>query len=110
MRPPDRDAPPAAPGWQSPPPLRRRLGLGVVAPLCFATAGELNPAVAAAVIARLTIVNCVGAALGGVLVGAIRVGGTLRIGFDVPAALAVVVVLLAPGFATRVRGAVAVPA
>lgn len=77
------------------------LGLGVIAPLCFAAAGELEPAAADAVIARLNLFNYVGAVLGGVLVGAIGVGSTLRVGFAVPLALAVLVAALAPGFAAR---------
>ena len=77
------------------------LGLGVVAPLCFAAAGALSPAHADAVIARLNGFNYLGAVLGGVLVGAIGAGSTLRIGFVVPLVLAVVIVLLAPGFAHR---------
>ncbi|QTE29815.1 MFS transporter [Pengzhenrongella sicca] len=77
------------------------LGLGVVAPLCFAAAGELAPAAADVVIARLNVFNYVGAVLGGVLVGGIGVGSTLRIAFAVPLALALVVACLAPWFAAR---------
>jgi MFS family permease len=75
------------------------LGLGVVAPLCFAAAGALSPAHANAVIARLNSFNYLGAILGGVLVGAIASGSTLRFGFVVPLVLAAVIILLAPGFA-----------
>ncbi|MGV8977912.1 MAG: MFS transporter [Cellulomonas sp.] len=75
------------------------IGLGVVAPLCFAAAGALSPAHANAVIARLNSFNYVGAILGGVLVGAIASGSTLRFGFIVPLVLAAVIILLAPGFA-----------
>ena len=75
------------------------IGLGVVAPLCFAAAGALSPAHANAVIARLNSFNYLGAILGGVLVGAIASGSTLRLGFVVPLVLAAVIILLAPGFA-----------
>jgi MFS family permease len=75
------------------------IGLGVVAPLCFAAAGALSPAHANAVIARLNSFNYLGAILGGVLVGAIASGSTLRFGFVVPLVLATVIILLAPGFA-----------
>ncbi|WP_258724282.1 MFS transporter [Cellulomonas sp. NS3] len=77
------------------------LGLGVIAPLCFAAAGSLAPEHADAVVARLNGFNYLGAVLGGVFVGAIGVGSTLRIGYAVPLALAVVVVLLAPRFGSR---------
>jgi len=75
------------------------IGLGVVAPLSFAAAGALAPAHANAVIARLNSFNYLGAILGGVLVGVIASGSTLRLGFIVPLVLAAVVILLAPGFA-----------
>lgn len=77
------------------------LGLGVVAPLCFAAAGTLAPEHADAVVARLNGFNYLGAVLGGVLVGAVAVGSTLRIGYAVPLALTVLIVLIAPRFATR---------
>ncbi|OIQ83520.1 inner membrane protein YbjJ [mine drainage metagenome] len=78
------------------------LGLGVVAPLCFAAAGALAPGQADAVIARLNIFNYVGAVVGGVFVGAIGTGSSLRIGFLLPVVLAVVVVIVAPGFGDKV--------
>lgn len=77
------------------------LGLGVIAPLCFAAAGSLEPQHADAVVARLNGFNYLGAVLGGVLVGAIGAGSTLRIGYAVPLVLAVVVVVLAPRFGSR---------
>lgn len=77
------------------------LGLGVVVPLCFAAAGSLAPEHADAVVARLNGFNYLGAVLGGVFVGAIGAGSTLRIGYAVPLVLAVVVVLLAPRFGSR---------
>ncbi|MFS0699474.1 MFS transporter, partial [Cellulomonas sp. 179-A 4D5 NHS] len=76
------------------------LGLGVIAPLCFAAAGSLAPEHADAVVARLNGFNYLGAVLGGVLVGAIGAGSTLRIAYAVPLVLAVVIVLLAPRFGT----------
>lgn len=77
------------------------LGLGVVAPLCFAAAGALAPGQADAVIARLNIFNYVGAVVGGVFVGAIGTGSSLRVGFLLPVLLAVVVVVVARGFGDR---------
>ncbi|MCC2317764.1 MFS transporter [Cellulomonas chengniuliangii] len=77
------------------------LGLGAIAPLCFAAAGSLAPEHADAVVARLNGFNYVGAVLGGVLVGAVGTGASLRIGFAVPLLLAIVIVVLAPHFGTR---------
>ncbi|MDM8083466.1 MFS transporter [Cellulomonas cellasea] len=85
------------------------LGLGAIAPLSFAAAGALAPEHADAVVARLNGFNYVGAVLGGVLVGAIGVGSSLRIGFAVPLVLALVIVALAPAFGAR-RRATAPPA
>ncbi|MFI2753132.1 MFS transporter [Cellulomonas sp. P22] len=79
------------------------LGLGAVAPLCFAAAGSLAPEHADAVVARLNGFNYVGAVLGGVLVGAIGTGATLRVGFAVPLLLAVVIIVLAPRFGVHDR-------
>ncbi|GCD19108.1 MFS transporter [Cellulomonas algicola] len=76
-------------------------GLGVVAPLCFSAAGALAPGHADAVVARLNIFNYVGAVLGGVLVGAIGSGSTLRAGFVVPVLLVVAVAVVAPRFGRR---------
>ncbi len=77
------------------------LGLGAIAPLSFAAAGALAPEHADAVVARLNGFNYVGAVLGGVLVGAIGVGSSLRLGFAVPLVLALVIVALAPAFGAR---------
>ncbi|MDC7121450.1 MFS transporter [Cellulomonas fimi] len=76
-------------------------GLGVIAPLCFSAAGALAPGHADAVVARLNIFNYVGAVLGGVLVGAIGSGSTLRVGFVVPVLLVVAVAVVAPRFGRR---------
>ncbi|QHT58042.1 MFS transporter [Cellulomonas sp. H30R-01] len=79
-------------------------GLGVIAPLCFSAAGALAPGHADAVVARLNIFNYVGAVLGGVLVGAIGSGSTLRAGFVVPVLLVVAVAVVAPRFGRRSAG------
>jgi len=76
-------------------------GLGVLAPLCFSAAESLAPGHADAVVARLNIFNYVGAVLGGVLVGAIGSGSTLRAGFVVPVLLVVAVAIVAPRFGRR---------
>ncbi|AEE44745.1 MFS transporter [Cellulomonas fimi] len=76
-------------------------GLGVLAPLCFSAAGSLAPGHADAVVARLNVFNYVGAVLGGVLVGAIGTGSTLRAGFVVPVLLVVAVAVVAPRFGHR---------
>lgn len=76
-------------------------GLGVLAPLCFSAAGSLAPGHADAVVARLNVFNYVGAVLGGVLVGAIGTGSTLRAGFVVPVLLVVAVAVVAPRFGRR---------
>lgn len=76
-------------------------GLGVIAPLCFSAAGALAPGHADAVVARLNVFNYVGAVLGGVLVGAIGSGSTLRAGFVVPVLLVVAVAVVAPRFGRR---------
>jgi len=75
-------------------------GLGLVAPLAFAAAGELAPDHADAVVARLNVFNYLGTLLGAVLVGAIGSTSTFRYAFLVP----VVVVLAITALSGRFDG------
>jgi MFS family permease len=77
------------------------LGVGVVAPLSFAAAGELSPGNADAVVAQVNVFNYVGFVLGGVVVGIFGSSGVLREGFVIPLLLALVIVALAPAFHPR---------
>jgi len=77
------------------------LGIGVVAPLSFAAAGELSPGNADAVVAQVNVFNYVGFVLGGVVVGIFGTAGVLRAGFAVPLVLTLVIVALAPAFHPR---------
>ena len=77
------------------------LGMGVVAPLSFAAAGELSPGNADAVVAQVNVFNYVGFVLGGVVVGIFGSAGVLRAGFVVPMVLSLVIVALAPAFHPR---------
>ena len=73
-------------------------GLGLVAPLAFAAAGELAPDHADAVVARLNIFNYLGTLLGAVLVGAIGSTSTFRYAFLVPVAVVLVITVLSGRF------------
>jgi MFS family permease len=73
-------------------------GLGLIAPLCFSSAGLLAPGHADAVIARLNGFNYLGAVLGGVFVGFIGTASSLRWGFLVPVVLVLAVAVLAGRF------------
>jgi MFS family permease len=77
------------------------LGVGVVAPLSFAAAGELSPGNADAVVAQVNVFNYVGFVLGGVVVGIFGSSGVLREGFVVPLALTLLIIVLAPAFHPR---------
>jgi MFS family permease len=77
------------------------LGIGVVAPLSFAAAGELSPGNADAVVAQVNVFNYVGFVLGGVVVGIFGSAGVLRAGFAVPLVLSLAIVALAPAFHPR---------
>lgn len=76
-------------------------GLGLVAPLCFATAGVLAPDHADAVVARLNVFNYVGTLLGAVLLPLIGTATTYRVAFLLPFVLALVIAAVAGGFAGR---------
>jgi MFS family permease len=74
------------------------IGIGVIAPLSFAAAGELSPGNADTVVARVNVFNYVGFIVGGVVVGLFGSAGVLRGGFVVPLVLTLVIVVLAPVF------------
>jgi sugar phosphate permease len=76
------------------------LGLPVIAPLCFSSAGARvsTPADLDRVVARLNIFNYVGSLLGAGLVGAVATPLDLRAGFVVTVALAACAFVLAGGF------------
>lgn len=75
------------------------LGAPVVAPLCFGAAGRLAPPEQTdAVVARLNLFNYAGTVVGGGLVGAVAAASNLRVGFALPLAFAVALILLAPAF------------
>ena len=79
------------------------LGLPVIAPLCFSSAGALvsTPADLDRVVARLNVFNYVGSLVGAVVLGVVATGLDLRAGFVVPVLLAVAAFALAPSFAAR---------
>jgi MFS family permease len=76
------------------------LGLPVVAPLCFSSAGALvsTPADLDRVVARLNVFNYLGSLLGAVVLGVVATGLDLRAGFVVPVVLAIAAFALAPSF------------
>jgi MFS family permease len=74
------------------------IGIGVIAPLSFAAAGELSPGNADTVVAQVNVFNYVGFIAGGVVVGLFGSAGALRGGFVVPLVLTLVIVALAPVF------------
>jgi MFS family permease len=84
------------------------LGIGVIAPLSFAAAGELSPGNADTVVAQVNVFNYVGFIAGGVVVGLFGSAGALRGGFVVPLVLTLVIVGLAPVFHPARRAAVEV--
>jgi MFS family permease len=74
------------------------IGIGVIAPLSFAAAGELSPGSADTVVAQVNVFNYVGFIVGGVVVGLFGSAGVLRGGFVVPLVLTLAIVALAPVF------------
>jgi MFS family permease len=81
------------------------LGLCVVAPVSFTAAGKVDPTGLGVAVSRVNIFNYVGFVVGAVLMGAIP---QLRIAFAIPAALIIVIIVLAKGFEpTPVEGAIA---
>lgn len=78
------------------------LGLSVVVPLTFSAADALDPAGTGTVIARVNLFNyagvIVGSAVIGVVAGTGEDDGRLRLAFMVPAALVLLILMLAPSF------------
>jgi fucose permease len=87
------------------------LGLPVVAPLCFSSAGALvsTPADLDRVVARLNVFNYVGSLVGAVVLGIVGTALDLRAGFVVPILLAIVAFGLAPAFRATKTGTPAAP-
>src|SRR5205823_11763243 len=79
------------------------LGLCVVVPQSFSAAGALDPAGTGVAVARVNLFNYVGFVVGAALIGTVANGASLRWAFVVPAALALVIVALAPSFAVARR-------
>ncbi|GAA0902593.1 MFS transporter [Virgisporangium ochraceum] len=86
------------------------LGLCVVVPLSFSAAGRLDPADTGVAIARVNLFNYAGFVIGAGLIGAVAELASLRLAFAVPAALTLVIVLLARSFAGRPAPLVGQPA
>jgi MFS family permease len=86
------------------------LGLCVVVPLSFSAAGRLDPADTGVAIARVNLFNYAGFVIGAGMIGAVAELASLRLAFAVPAALALVIVLLARSFAGRPAPLVGQPA
>ncbi|MFC9995604.1 MFS transporter [Nocardia sp. NPDC127526] len=78
------------------------LGLPVIVPLCFSEAGQLTSGRDLdSLIARLNLFNYAGTLIGGVVVGGIAAGLTLRAGFAVPLLFAVILIGFARAFHPR---------
>jgi MFS family permease len=78
------------------------LGISVMAPLCFAAAGRLDPAETGVAVARLNIFNYVGFLFGSALVtGLWGAGVPHRAGLVVPLVAAAAITLVAFGFNER---------
>ncbi|MFF5260188.1 MFS transporter [Actinomadura viridis] len=76
------------------------LGLSVVAPVAFSAAGRADPTGLGIAVARLNVFNYVGFVLGAAIAGALAPAG-MRAVFALPAALVVLIIVLAGGFAPR---------
>ncbi|WP_229385321.1 MFS transporter [Microbacterium allomyrinae] len=74
---------------------------GVLIPVTFGAAGELDPAHSDQVIARVNLFNYAGAILGAVVIGLLADAPGLGIAFLLPAAALVAVLLAVPRFRTR---------
>ncbi|MEV4221745.1 MFS transporter [Nonomuraea sp. NPDC049725] len=79
------------------------VGLSVVAPQSFSAAGKLDPAGTGNAIALVNLFNYVGFIVGSALVGAIAEAADMRVAFAAPLVLAAAIIVLARGFAPRVR-------
>jgi len=75
------------------------LGISVMAPLTFAAAGRLDPHETGLAVARLNVFNYVGFLLGAPLLTSLWQGGLpYRVGWAIPATLAVLMFVFAYGF------------
>ena len=78
------------------------LGLSVVVPLTFSAADALDPAGTGTVIAKVNLFNYAGVIVGSVIIGVVAGtgddDGRLRLAFAVPAALVLLIMVLAPAF------------
>lgn len=78
------------------------LGVPVIAPICFSTAGRMAPPDQVdAVIARINLFNYVGTVVGGGIVGAVAAFSDLRVGFLIPLTFCAILIALAPAFAPK---------
>ncbi|MFC8672137.1 hypothetical protein ACFUEN_05650 [Streptomyces griseorubiginosus] len=93
----------AAPSWSYAIPAAglTRLGASSLVPLCCAAAGRLQPGADDAVLARLNPFNYVGVTSGAAVGGLLGAGGHFRRAYAVPAALALVPLVLARAFLRR---------
>ncbi len=79
------------------------VGLCPVVPLSFSAAGALDPTDSGVAIARVNLFNYVGFVVGAGLIGAVNQAAGLRWAFVVPAALALLIIALAPSFRVAAR-------
>jgi MFS family permease len=79
------------------------VGLCPVVPLSFSVAGALDPTGSGVAIARVNLFNYVGFVVGAGLIGAVNQGAGLRWAFVVPAALCLIIIVLAPSFRVATR-------
>jgi MFS family permease len=78
----------------------------VIAPISFSAAGQCDPTGLGIAVARVNIFNYVGFVLGAVIVTIVQPLASLRVSFMVPAALTVVILILAKGFEPAQRAVV----
>jgi MFS family permease len=75
------------------------VAVGVMVPITFSAAGELDPAHSDQIIARVNIFNYAGVIVGAVILGLLAGGPGLGLGFLLPAAVLAASLLLLPWFA-----------
>jgi MFS family permease len=90
----------AAPSWPYAIPAAGLAGVGVsaLAPLCFASAGVLQPEAAETILARLNLFNYAGVISGAAASGFLGSSGHFRLAYAIPAALALTPLLAARAF------------
>lgn len=95
----------AAPSWPYAIPAAGLTGLGASAliPLCFASAGRLQPEAAEAVLARLNLFNYIGVICGAAASGVLGSTGHFRLAYAIPAALALIPLAAARMFSHPAR-------